>query len=209
LLAFICAGLSQLPVFRESTSVFMVRWDTAASDEKAGSAWNSLVNRTVNGFTNPYYFIQMAPYLGHGIGTGSNVGARLTSGSVGFMLAEEEWGKVLLELGPVLGAGFILLRIVLTGWLGWQAWRALRQQHNTLPLLIFAATAQPLLQGQWAPPTVLGFAVVGSGLLLGALRPASVVAVGPAPRKSAAPGFAPVPAASDHRPPSVLRPVSK
>jgi hypothetical protein len=209
LLALICAGLSQLPVFRESTSVFMMRWDTAAGDESGGSAWNSVVDRTVNGFTNPYYFMQMAPFLGHGIGTGSNVGARLTSGEVGFTLAEEEWGKVLLELGPVLGAGFILLRIVLTGWLGLQAWRALRRQHNTLPLLIFAATAQPLLQGQWAPPTVLGFAVVGSGLLLGALRPAPVAGVARARREPAIPLFTTVPAPSGRRPPSVLRPAIK
>jgi hypothetical protein len=209
LLALICAGLSQLPVFRESTSVFMMRWDTAAGDESGGSAWTSVVDRTVNGFTNPYYFMQMAPFLGHGIGTGSNVGARLTKGEVGFTLAEEEWGKVLLELGPVLGAGFIVLRLVLTGWLGLQAWRALRQEHNNLPLLIFAAAAQPLLQGQWAPPTVLGFAVVGGGLLLGALHAAPASATAPPAPAAVVPYFAGVPAPSDRRPPVVLRPATK
>jgi hypothetical protein len=209
LLALICAGLSQLPVFRESTSVFMMRWDTAAGDESGGSAWTSVVDRTVNGFTNPYYFMQMAPFLGHGIGTGSNVGARLTKGEVGFTLAEEEWGKVLLELGPVLGAGFIVLRLVLTGWLGLQAWRALRQEHNNLPLLIFAAAAQPLLQGQWAPPTVLGFAVVGAGLLLGALHSAPVTATASPAPEPVVPFFVTLPTPSDRRPPIVLRPVIK
>ncbi len=97
LLALLAAALSQFAVFREGTSVFMTRWDSAADDEGAGSAWSSVMGRTVNGFKNPYYFMQTAPFLGYGIGTGSNVGARLTSGNVGFTLAEEEWGKVLLE----------------------------------------------------------------------------------------------------------------
>ena len=214
LLALVGAGLSQLPVFREGTSVFMMRWDTAAG-EGAGNAWGSVMDRAVNGFTNPYYFMRNAPFLGHGIGTGSNVGARLTSGEVGFLLSEEEWGKVLLELGPVIGAAFIIFRIILTGWLGLLAWRALREKRNALPLLIFAATALTVLQGQWAPPTVLGFSVLGAGLLLGALNPVPAFAIpggarGPAiPAPPAVPVFATVPALSDRRPPSVLRPVQK
>lgn len=189
LLAVLAAALSQLPVFREGTSVFMMRWDSAAG-EGDGAAWASVMDRTANGFTNPYYFMKLAPFLGHGIGTGSNVGARLTSGEVGFLLAEEEWGKVLLELGPVLGAAFIGFRIVLVAWLGWRAWRALREKRDALPLLIFAACALAILQGQWAPPTVLGFVVVGAGLLLGALNPAASRQSGFA--TAAAPAAAPV-----------------
>lgn len=212
LLAIIGTGLSQLPVFREGSSVFMVRWDTASGDT-VGAAWDSVMDRTVNGFTNPVYFMRIAPFLGHGIGTGSNVGARLASGEVGFLLAEEEWGKVLLELGPVLGAAFILLRIVLTGWLGVLAWRALRERRDSLPLLLYAATALTVLQGQWAPPTVLGFAVVGAGLLLGALNPAPDASEGGAPDLPVAPTrpefTAALPVPSDRRPPAVLRPTSK
>jgi hypothetical protein len=213
LLALVGAGLSRLPVFREGTSVFMIRWDTAAA-ESDGTAWGSVMDRTVNGFTNPYYFMRTAPFLGHGIGTGSNVGARLTSGKVGFLLAEEEWGKILLELGPVIGGAFILFRIILTGWLGLLAWRALRENRNPLPLLIFAATALSVLQGQWAPPTVLGFVVVGAGLLLGALNPAPVPA-GKSPVPASAPAaassraFARWPAPSDRRPPGVPRPAPR
>lgn len=171
LLALVGAALSRLAVFKEGTEVFMMRWDTA-SEMSTAAGWASVMDRTVNGFTNPYYFMQMAPALGHGIGTGSNVGARLTSGEVGFLLAEEEWGKVLLELGPVLGVAFIVLRITLMLWLALLAWRHLREKRSALPVLIFSATGLTILQGQWAPPTVLGFAVIGAGLLLGALNPA-------------------------------------
>lgn len=204
LLALIGAGLSRLPAFREGTDVFMMRWDSAESSPGA-SAWTGVVNRTVSGFTNPAYFMQNEPLLGHGIGTGSNVGARLTSGEVGFLLAEEEWGKVLLELGPVLGVAFILLRIVLVGWLGWCAWRSLRDDRNALPLLLFAAMALTILQGQWAPPTVLGFAVVGAGLLLGArnVGTGDLAVVPP----MEAPARIRISSASRRRPEGVLRPV--
>jgi len=171
LLVVLGGVLSFLPIFKESRTVFMMRWDTAV-EQTHGAAWGGVVDRTVNGFTNPYYYLRIAPFFGYGIGTGSNVGSRLASGQVGFALAEEEWGKVLLELGPVLGAFFIAFRISLTVWLGLQAWRALRGEKDNLPLLLFAATAVTVLQGQWAPPTVLGFAVVGSGLILAALKPA-------------------------------------
>jgi len=180
LLALLGVGLSRLPVFQEGSDVFMMRWDSAAS-ETGEDAWSGVMNRTVNGFTNPAYFVSIAPLLGHGIGTGSNVGARLLSGQVGFALAEEEWGKVILELGPVLGLGFILFRIVLVGWLGWRSWRALREDRNALPLLLFAAAALTILQGQWGPPTVLGFVVVGAGLLLGALNGEPAEAIEPLP----------------------------
>jgi hypothetical protein len=169
LLALLAGALLTLPVFREGAKVFMMRWDSAES-ETGAAAWTGVMDRTVNGFTNPAYFLSVAPFLGHGIGSGSNVGARLTSGEVGFTLAEEEWGKIILELGPILGAGFILFRITLVLWLAWLSWRSLRDDRNVLPLLIWAATALTLLQGQWAPPTVLGFAVVGAGLILGARK---------------------------------------
>lgn len=201
LLALLALGLSRLPVFREGTEVFMLRWDTAAADS-GGDAWSGVVQRSVNGFTNPAYFFSIAPALGHGIGTGSNVGARLSSGSVGFLLAEEEWGKVLLELGPILGAAFILLRLALTAWLGWLAWLALRRERDALPLLLFAAVALVVLQGQWAPPTVLGFAVVGSGLLLASLKPSAATAPAPAPAPPPGPL---VPAATERRLPAVPR----
>lgn len=203
LLAVLGAGLSFTPAFREGASVFMMRWDSAES-EAGAAAWTGVVDRTVSGFTNPAYFLSIAPLLGHGIGTGSNVGARLISGEVGFALAEEEWGKVLLELGPVIGSAFILFRMVLVGWLGWRSWRALRGDRNVLPLLLFAAAALTILQGQWGPPTVLGFAVVGAGLLLGALK---VEQVAVPPSAEAERPAARLPSLSDRRPPAVLRTV--
>jgi hypothetical protein len=161
--------LSFLPIFKEAREVFMDRWDTAAA-ESEGDAWGSLSTRVAASFTMPFEYAAMAPFFGEGIGVGSNVGARLLAGRVGFLLAEDEWGKTFLELGPLLGAMFIGFRIGLTIHLALIAWRSLRLYSDPLPALIFGAAAPPILLHQWAPPTLLGFAVFGGGLLMTAVH---------------------------------------
>lgn len=216
LLGLVMAVLSQLPIFKQGTDVFMMRWEQAAV-ESEGAAWESLLDRTIRAFTNTTYFVEQAPFFGNGIGAGSNVGSRLIHGSVGFSLAEEEWGKILLELGPLLGMAFIGFRIWLSIHLGLESWRALREDRNALPLLIWSALMIAILQGQWAPPTVLGFAVLGGGLILGATKPvpeadteeARAKAAAAAPLIFAQPSHAALPVASDRRPPIVVRTVQK
>jgi hypothetical protein len=215
LLAVLGIALSQLPIFKEGSSVFMMRWEQAAH-ENDGKGWGNVLDRSVAAFTNVLYFVEQAPFFGHGIGMGSNVGARLTSGGVGFLLAEEEWGKVLLELGPVLGMAFILLRVVLSAQLGLLSWQALREQRNALPLLIWSALMIAILQGQWGPPTVLGFAVIGGGLILGAMNPVEETVPETAETVMhieepllAHPTHANLPVASSRRPPFVIRSVQK
>jgi hypothetical protein len=166
---FLLIGLSFLPIFKEARMVFMDRWDTAAQ-ESQGNAWGSLYARVMAGFTQPIEDAMNAPFFGHGIGVGSNVGARLLSGSVGFLLAEGEWDKSFLELGPLLGGAFILFRVSLVIYLLVLSLRALLRNHDPLPLAIWAGCFPGILWNQWAPPTLLGFAVVGGGLVLASLN---------------------------------------
>jgi hypothetical protein len=148
----------------------MARWETAASGSD-GDAWGSISGRVFGGFIQPFRLAAHAPFFGHGIGVGSNVGARLLSGRVGFMLAEDEWGKVFLELGPVLGAAFIGFRLFIVAYMLLRSLQALYADRDNLPLLIWSACAFPIAMSQWAPPTILGFAVVGGGLLMASLNP--------------------------------------
>lgn len=171
LLGAVLLVVTQLPIFKEGSAVFAMRWETAAGGED-GDGWTDIIDRTISTLTNPIYYAIDAPLFGRGIGVGSNVGARLLSGQVGFLLAEEEYGKIYMELGIVVGTGFILLRLILTGHLAMRSITALTAGKDALPLLLFSATCVPLIYGQWAPPTVLGFTVVGSGLILGALNAA-------------------------------------
>ena len=86
------------------------------------------------------------------------------------MLAESEWGRCMLELGPPLALGFLGFRVVLTVALFIKALGRQLHARDPLPLLIFTACAPALLLGQWAPPTILGFAVLGAGLCLTACQ---------------------------------------
>jgi hypothetical protein len=168
-LGIVAVGVSFLPIFSEGREVFLARWETASVSTQ-GDAWGGIYGRVLGGFLQPFHWAAQAPLLGNGIGVGSNVGARLLSGRVGFLLAEDEWSKVFLELGPVLGAAFIGFRVFLTGYFGLRALVALFEDHDNLPILIFAACSVPIALNQWAPPTILGFAVVGGGLLLASLN---------------------------------------
>ena len=167
-------GLSYLPIFKEGRDTFLMRWDTAAISSD-GDAVQNVTDRIFGGFFTPFRAMTRAKTFGMGIGVGSNVGAKLLSGKVGFLLAEDEWSKVFLELGPVLGCAFIFFRIGLTCYLGVVALGALLYRREALPLLIFSATGAAVFQYQWGPPTLLGFAVFGSGMVLAALKPAPVV----------------------------------
>jgi len=169
-LGAVAVAVSFLPIFGEGRAVFMSRWESAASSSD-GDAWGSLAGRVLGGFTQPLHAAAHAPFFGHGIGVGSNVGARLLSGRTGFLLAEDEWSKIFLELGPLLGAAFITFRLFIVAYLLLRSLQALYSGRDNLPILIWSACSFPFALSQWAPPTILGFAVVGAGLLLASLNP--------------------------------------
>ena len=160
--------ISQLSIFSEGSSAFTTRWTTAAGADTNG--WMDLIGRiggiidlTIESITN-------APLFGSGIGMGSNFGSQFTTGSMQFMLAEDEWAKVLLELGLPVGLGFIVLRVALGLYIGSKSISVLVHNKDPLPILIFSSCAVILVYGQWGPPVILGFAVLGSGLTLAAIK---------------------------------------
>jgi hypothetical protein len=158
-------ALRFMPVTQEAWLVFMDRWDTAAA-EVEGDAWGSLTSRIVAGFTTPFQLMLNEPFFGRGIGLGSNVASKLLTGGMGFLLSENEWERAIMELGPLVGMGFIGLRVALTLHLFALSWRALRKHGDFLPMLISAAAVPPLLLQQWSQASQLGFAVFDAGLVL-------------------------------------------
>jgi hypothetical protein len=161
-------GLSFLPVFEEARAAFMDRW-TIAAEESGGRGWGSLVARVVSVVGVPIYYMGEAPFFGYGVGYGSSVAARILTGQRGFLLAEDEWSKCYLELGPVLGTAFLGFRILLGLYLLRIAWNALATRRDLLPIMLWAAVVPTsLVFFQWAQPTVLGFAVFGAGMILAA-----------------------------------------
>lgn len=109
------------------------------------------------------------PFWGMGLGMGSNAGAQILSGKRGFLIAEVEWGRLIGEMGLLLGMIAIVIRSFLVASLFRCSWGAVKR-HNLLPWLVFSFSAHIILQGQWAQPTALGFAVMSGGLVLAALK---------------------------------------
>ncbi len=108
-----------------------------------------------------------APPLGVGLGIGTNAGAKLMSGQRKFLLGEGEWQRVIMETGPVLGGGYLLLRFGALFIIMYSALNAFRRDQS-LPLLLASVVIVDLLFGQFGQPTALGFTVFTAGLALAA-----------------------------------------
>lgn len=160
--------LMALPAVDQSelSDAFESRWNTSIGT----GVQDSIVNRFFGDFLGGFELISSAPILGNGVGMGSNFGARYTRGSMGFSLAEFEWSKIILELGPLLGMAFIAYRCWLVAGLASVSAKRLLSGGDCLPWLLVGACCLPILSGQWAPPTVLGFAVFGGGLVYASLN---------------------------------------
>src|ERR1044072_9111145 len=48
--------------------------------------------------------VSFMPLLGFGLGVGTNVGANLMTGQTDFVLAEDEWERVMCKSGAILGS---------------------------------------------------------------------------------------------------------
>ncbi|MFQ3577586.1 MAG: hypothetical protein SNJ52_01060 [Verrucomicrobiia bacterium] len=160
LLAMMAAVISQIDIFEEGLEVHAVRFETAAHQE-------NVFARIVEQFSIDTYLLQITPLFGFGLGMGTNVGAAYTTGEIGFLLAENDWSRVLLESGPVLGLAFIGVRVLLFWHVFWTAFRSMKR-GDALPFILFSASSLTILAGQLGQATGLGFIVFTAGLVLAA-----------------------------------------
>lgn len=167
-LGLILLVVTNLDVFQEGGQVFDARFEESGDAEKniLGKA-GGWTERVFGDFLGGLTAIGHAPFFGAGLGVGTNVGARVLSGEFGFLLAEGEWARCILELGPVLGLVYLLTRVSLAIFVFSSAARSARG-GNSLPMLLFGAFGLLMLTGQFGQPTTLGFAVLGGGLCLAA-----------------------------------------
>lgn len=189
--------VAQTPIFKEGLNVLTTRFNEVAEASET-SIGLGIAERMVDQFTEGFRVLKEAPFLGYGLGVGTNGGAKFLTGQNVFLLTEGEWARLILESGPVLGIAFIIWRCAFTVWIGRRCLRAVRAGH-TLPLLLFSSAFMPLIIGQFGQPTVMGFVVLATGLVLVALHGAeaateadgpavpvaSVARARPLPRRSA------------------------
>ncbi len=159
--------VSQTPIFKEGANVLTTRFNEVAEagDKAIGLG---MVERMGDEFVEAYRIFKQAPFLGYGLGVGTNGGAKFLTGESTFLLSEAEWARVILESGPVLGLAFIIWRFALAVAIGLRCVSAVKAGH-ILPVLLYSSAFIPLLTGQFGQPTITGFAVLTTGLVLAAL----------------------------------------
>jgi hypothetical protein len=148
--------------------------ETSAVDSEGstvGRAFSSLYM-----FTD---YIDETPLLGYGIGFGTNGGVAADNGSItGFRLAEDEWSRIYLELGPLYALAYVALRLALVLTLVRGAVRVATRTGDPLPLLLLGFIGTVLVNGQMTlQGTINGYGWVFLGLTLAAIRAGE-----PAPR---------------------------
>jgi hypothetical protein len=156
----------RLPIFNEGVKVLSDRFTAVAEAEETTIA-GGLVTRILSGFTEGFLLLEHAPIGGYGLGIGTNGGAKFLTGRALFLLTEGEWGRVVLESGPILGVAYLVWRTMLTFSLAFFSYRQLKR-GEILPIMLYAAGFLSLLNGQFGQPTNLGFAVFICGLCLAA-----------------------------------------
>jgi hypothetical protein len=159
--------LSQTNFFKTSTEVFGSRYEDASREE--GGTKGVLGGRYLGGLTGAVLGSSNVPFFGYGLGIGTNAGANLLTGKKVFLISEGEWGRVIGELGPLLGILFIFIRVSLTIKLGILSFKKLNS-GVLLPWMLLSYVALNIPQGQFAQPTHLGFAVFGGGLIIASLN---------------------------------------
>jgi hypothetical protein len=158
--------VTKTPIFKEGLNVLTTRFsDVAESEEQSIAA--GLISRVFEGFSESVHVFPSAPFFGYGLGIGTNAGAKIVTGQTTFLLAEGEWARIIFESGPVLGLAFVLWRCGVVVRILLLCLQSVRR-GNVLPLLLFSSSGLPLMNGQFGPPTILGFAVFATGLALAA-----------------------------------------
>ncbi|MFN3588953.1 MAG: hypothetical protein ACK4UP_06190 [Spirosomataceae bacterium] len=144
---------------------FLARFEAA---NQGKGVEESIIGRFVNSLFGPISNLENLPFWGVGIGLGTNAGAKLATGSNVFLVAEEEWGRLLGEMGILGGLTMIVIRLKLGMELLLQSFQRIKK--NPLPWLLASSIVLHIIQAQWAQPTSLGVSVLGGGLLIASLK---------------------------------------
>jgi len=166
-LVFAVMLLSQVSFIATAIEVLTGRFENAAQSE--GGLEGTLGERYLGSFTGPFVKATEIPFFGYGLGLGTSVGSQLLTGSVSYLISEGEWGRIIGELGLVLGTGVIFIRLGFAFKLFIAGYKRL-VNGDLLPWMLLAFGLLIIPQGQWAQPTSLGFCTVIGGLIFASLN---------------------------------------
>jgi hypothetical protein len=183
--------LTLTPFFREGLLTFATRWEHALGP--SGSFNEAIIQRFLGEYIHAFESLGTAPLLGYGLGLASNVGTALTVRSLGFLLAESEWERAVMEMGPFVALFWLGTRTAFGILLYRRAWRC-ATRGEALPWLLLSTECTAIFNGLLEQTTSLGFIIFTTGLLMAAIQvshheSARATAIGP--RATALPDLAP------------------
>lgn len=158
--------LLQFEFFQTSLDVISTRFALAGKSE--GGVEGTLVNRFLAGNLSAITD-DRAGFWGFGLGLGTNVGSVLVGEGGTFLVGENEWQRVIGELGILLGSITVLCRFVLAIHLSLRSFKKVISD-DPLCWMLMSFGAVQIIYGQWAPPMVLGFGVLVAGLAIASLN---------------------------------------
>jgi hypothetical protein len=166
-IVIVFACLSELTFFQTATEVFTTRFEGANKTE--GGLEGVLLDRYLGGMVSAFTQSSQFPFLGYGLGLGTNAGSMLQKGEVMYLISEGEWGRLIGEMGFIMGIAVILIRLGLSAKLALASYLKLAK-GDLLPWMLLSFALLIIPQGQWGQPTSLGFSTVIGGLLLASFR---------------------------------------
>jgi len=178
------AALTLYPVlFAEGFASFMQRWSAAEAAESRSFEWG-VFGRAFYGLIDFVRLVDEVPLLGYGLGYGGNASVTLGATIDGVqpgLLAETDFARHMVDLGPLAGLGYIAFRLALAVWLTARVLRLARRSEDPMPMLLLSYVAYVLVMGQiTAQGSINVYGWLFMGLLIAACRHA-------APRPAASP----------------------
>ena len=161
-------------LFPEAYNTFMQRWVDASTTESQHFQYG-WIGRILYSFYDFSRLLGQTPLFGYGVGMAGNgavnMGVMINGVSV-LKLAEEDWSRHVLELGPAIGVLFIAYRVWFALWLGLRAIRGTFASGEMLPILLYAYAAVALMEGQLTGHGLVnGFGWIYVGVCMAAANP--------------------------------------
>ena len=171
---FFMLVLLQFNFFKIAVDNIFLRFDTASESE--GSVVSSTIGERYfgsfyRGLFNPQNLSHKEiPFFGFGQGMGTNAAITMMGQKGTFLLAEEEWSRVVDETGFFFGWIILFVRLLFGLSMLRKAYFAMVTKNNSLPFFLMSSSLPLLINGQLGVAPILGFFALFGGLSIAALK---------------------------------------
>jgi hypothetical protein len=144
IVALLAGGAISLPIlFPRPTQAFLARWQEAGDAESKAYGGGGVMARAAYEALSFRLLVVNTPAAGYGLGSAGNAAWELgVRNDLIFFhnqdevnAAETDWGRNILELGPVLGCAFVLFRLSMVAFLLWTGLQTTRKTGHSFPWL--------------------------------------------------------------------------